>query len=165
MIEFRGQISEKNQIDRLNKVDKLIVLIFLITMVSLAVIAISVAWMLNCLTEILTELLVCEAILVIVVLSCANTPKNIALRFKLAPHIIITNETVSLELWKNGNKVWRKRKLSRIKKILDYGEIYYIIFKFGDITNAWLCQKDLLVQGTIEEFEQLFEGLIVRKTK
>lgn len=45
-----------------------------------------------------------------------------------------------------------------IKSVYDYGEYYH--FWQGDM---FLCQKSLLVQGTLEEFEKLFEGKIIRK--
>ena len=45
-----------------------------------------------------------------------------------------------------------------IKSVYDYGEYYH--FWQGDM---FLCQKSLLVQGTLEEFEKLFDGKIIRK--
>ena len=57
------------------------------------------------------------------------------------------------------------RNMEDIKKILDYGEFYDIIFYFPNKVLNCICQKDLLVEGTIEEFEKLFEDKIVRKTK
>ena len=55
------------------------------------------------------------------------------------------------------------RTLDDIKVILDYGEFYDIIFYFPNKVLNCICQKDLLVEGTIEEFEKLFEDKIVRK--
>ena len=54
------------------------------------------------------------------------------------------------------------KPISKVKKVIDMGEWYYIIFKFGDISNSWICQKDLITQGTIEDFEKIFEGKIKR---
>lgn len=45
-----------------------------------------------------------------------------------------------------------------IESVYDYGEYYH--FWQGDM---FLCQKSLIVQGTIEEFEKLFEEKIIRK--
>ena len=92
-------------------------------------------------------------------------PKKVVLRFRLSPHIIITEKDLSLELWSNGEKVWRRRNLSKVKKILDCGEVYYIVFKFGGITNAWICQKDNIINGTIKDFETLFQSKIIREFK
>lgn len=44
-----------------------------------------------------------------------------------------------------------------------YGEFYDIIFYFSNKVLNCICQKDLIVEGTMEEFEKLFEDKIVRK--
>lgn len=53
--------------------------------------------------------------------------------------------------------------------VVDYGEWYHISFtrntKIGLGNGRFVCQKDLLTQGSIEQFEKLFEGKIVRKYK
>lgn len=48
--------------------------------------------------------------------------------------------------------------LDDITKIYDFGEFYHI-WDLGPI----YCQKSLLLEGTIEEFEKIFEGKIIRK--
>ena len=57
------------------------------------------------------------------------------------------------------------RTLADVKKVLDYGEFYDIIFYFPNKVLNCICQKDLIVEGTIEEFEKLFEDKIMRKYK
>ena len=48
-----------------------------------------------------------------------------------------------------------------VKRVLDYGECYYIIYT--DMGQAIICQKDLLREGTLEEFEEIFAGKIKRR--
>lgn len=48
-----------------------------------------------------------------------------------------------------------------VKCIFDFGDWYHIVFKFPTKSIYCVCQKDLLVQGTIEEFEAVFERKIV----
>ena len=55
-----------------------------------------------------------------------------------------------------------ERATEDVKKVLDYGEFYEFRFYFPWCFGV-ICQKDLLVEGTIEEFEQFFDGKIVRK--
>ena len=55
------------------------------------------------------------------------------------------------------------RSLDDVKKIIDMGEFYDIIFYFPNQWSNCICQKDLIVAGTLEEFEKLFEDKIVRK--
>lgn len=57
------------------------------------------------------------------------------------------------------------RELSQVRIIKDYGEWYHIQFDFPHRDIHFICQKNLIVQGTVEEFEKLFEGKIVRKLK
>ena len=45
----------------------------------------------------------------------------------------------------------------------DFGEYYVLIFRDSGNFSQIICQKDLLTNGTIEQFEELFDGKIVRK--
>lgn len=57
------------------------------------------------------------------------------------------------------------RSTEDIKSIKDYGDFYQILFYFPHKSLVFVCQKDLIVEGTIEEFEERFADYIVRKTK
>jgi hypothetical protein len=50
-----------------------------------------------------------------------------------------------------------------IKGVRDFGEYYVLIFRGLGNFSQIICQKDLLTNGTIEQFEELFDGKIVRK--
>lgn len=54
------------------------------------------------------------------------------------------------------------KSFSDIKIIKDHGEFYELIFPFGKFSNNFICQKNLLIKGTLEEFEALFEEKIIR---
>ena len=60
---------------------------------------------------------------------------------------------------------YQLRDLADVKTVNDWGEWYEVIFYFPHKSVGFICQKDLLVEGTIEEFEKLFEDKIVRKYK
>ena len=78
------------------------------------------------------------------------------------PHIIeIENGEIYAEM-SNGAAT---RNYDDIKKIVDYGEFYDIIFYFPNKVLNCICQKDLIKEGTIEDFEELFKDYIVRKYK
>ena len=62
-------------------------------------------------------------------------------------------------------KAYVEKKIEDVKKIVDYGEFYYISYYFPEKWVNCVCQKNLLVEGTIKEFEEFFEGKIVRKIK
>lgn len=75
--------------------------------------------------------------------------------------ITIDNEEICLE----AEEWCTTRKLEDVKKVKDLGEIYHILFYFPNKLFYCICQKNLITQGTIEEFEQLFKDEIVRKIK
>ena len=50
-----------------------------------------------------------------------------------------------------------------IKGVHDFGEYYVLIFRDSGNFSQIICEKDLLTHGTIEQFEELFDGKIVRK--
>lgn len=53
--------------------------------------------------------------------------------------------------------------VSEVKKVIDMGEWYHIFFNYRYRNPRFVCQKDLLKQGSINEFEKLFENKIIRK--
>lgn len=53
--------------------------------------------------------------------------------------------------------------LDKVKSVTDYGAFYDIKADMWPI--HFYCQKDLLTQGTLEDFEKLFADKLVRKTK
>ena len=55
------------------------------------------------------------------------------------------------------------KNLDDIKKVVDMGDFYKIYFYFPHKSNLFVCQKDLIIKGTIEEFEELFSAKIMRK--
>ena len=48
------------------------------------------------------------------------------------------------------------------KQVRDFGEFYEIVFLFGKISDKFICQKNLLTKGTLEQFESLFNGKLQR---
>ena len=58
----------------------------------------------------------------------------------------------------------RSAQICAIKKVKDFGD-YYAMTLPGMcviISGYFICEKDLLTNGTIEQFEELFDGKIVR---
>ena len=63
------------------------------------------------------------------------------------------------------DKMERFHMMSSVKKIVDYGEWYHFVFFYSDRDDYFVCQKSLLTKGSLEEFEAMFEGKIIRKFK
>ena len=62
-----------------------------------------------------------------------------------------------------ANKYTETRLTTDVKMVKDFGEYYEICFPFGKISEKYICQKNLLKKGSIQEFETLFSGKIVRQ--
>lgn len=55
------------------------------------------------------------------------------------------------------------KDIDLVRVVYDYGEFYELKFPFGNMSTQFICQKDLLTRGTLEEFEALFEGKLEKK--
>lgn len=92
-------------------------------------------------------------------------PKKRILNIKLQTKVIINSATISYQTIGYGyESPIKTMSFSKIKKIVDYGDWYDIIFKHGGIYNSWVCQKNLIVEGKIEDFEKLFKNKIIKDT-
>ena len=56
-------------------------------------------------------------------------------------------------------------KVCYVTEVEDWGDCYRILFGSPRRKSMFLCQKDLITEGTIEDFEELFADKIVRKTE
>ena len=74
------------------------------------------------------------------------------------------------EGWKRGKKLNNREQWNQefykytddVSKIIEYENMYIIVFS-GLMGIGIIAQKDLLVEGILEEFEKLFDGKIIRK--
>ena len=60
-------------------------------------------------------------------------------------------------------KFHHTESIDNVKLIIDYGEWYHIYFYSKN--GRFVCQKDLLCNGDLSEFERLFKDKLIRKTK
>jgi len=108
---------------------------------------------------------ICFAILNLLffILPLIMKPKTIF--YRLPRKITIDSEIITVELdAMHGEWKPKIREIEKVKVVIDYGECFDIVFR-GDTSWWWVCQKDLITKGTIEDFEKLFEGKIKRNSK
>lgn len=56
------------------------------------------------------------------------------------------------------------KAIEMVKEVVDYGEFYDLQFYYiAGRSFAFICQKDLLTQGTLEEFERIFKDKLIKK--
>ena len=73
--------------------------------------------------------------------------------------VIIADDLLESE----GKEFHCTRTLSQVKKVIDRGEWYHIYFYYPYKNPRFICQKDLIKEGTIEEFEAMFADKMERK--
>ncbi len=72
--------------------------------------------------------------------------------------VFVNNTMVSVEI----NKRTESRLPEEVKEVHDHGDFYVICFS-NRKSFQYICQKNLISKGSVEEFERLFEGRIVKE--
>ena len=157
MIKFCGPLSEQQKARLLNKLSKEERTVFGIFL-PLICIAVFVFWV-SFKFPILEIFPYLIAALIISFIICLSRPlfTKTPSRLPIQTHIIIENGIVKNEL--NGAQI----SLQKVKKVLDDGDIYFIFKSGSAFSNAFVCPKNLLIEGSIAEFETLFQGKIIYK--
>ena len=161
MIEFCGEQSTECKLLLAKKKSLKIGLIFSLCSLVLSIIALIIG--------ILNNRIIYSIILIVILfllsLSMFLMPKKRIENVKINSKIIIDKNIVSMLYSTNlhTNRLPVNKNIQKIKKIYDYGICYCIIFNFGDITNAWVCEKKLISKGSIAEFENIFKDKIIKK--
>lgn len=97
--------------------------------------------------------------MVVITLFSPYIERKKTLQLLLPEKVIIDGGgTISIQ-WSDLSVV---EPINNIKKILNNGGCYYMIFRHAQVRDC-MIQKSMIQMGTIEEFETLFEGKIVRK--
>jgi hypothetical protein len=152
MIEFYGELSEECKRYMQNTVSKIRYMTFPLLIVILCTPIIIAAIMWN-------WIFILGLLVTIPGSVFAVMPDKKGANLVTPTRITIEQESMESE----GDKFYHSRNMSDVKKIIDLGGWYHIIFYFPHKSMYFVCQKNLIVKGTGEEFEKLFEGKIVRK--
>ncbi|MFQ6749888.1 MAG: hypothetical protein ACLRFR_03525 [Clostridia bacterium] len=159
MISFEGKLSEKcleNSLYKKHKVGGYICLIVGIVSLLMTVLTVFIS------SEYVIEFAIMSAILFIltIVFFIKPNPKMLSNYYFLPIKINIDKEKSIISQVIQGKSV--NYKLEYVKQVIDMGEWYNIAFKY-DSSAMITCQKNLIVEGTIEDFEKLFADKIIRK--
>ena len=150
MIEFKGKVTSKNAIKSQGRMLKAIFIISVAIAMLLMLILLGAAWFFR------TLILIMMPVVIIGIIVIPN--KHIAL---LPERLFIdTDERTIVSQIKGMNETFKM--LDSVTKVEDYGDCY--AFYFGNRVSGlgFIAQKDLITQGTIEEFEEIFEEVLVR---
>lgn len=164
-IEFSGTLCEQAREDRMQRINNIFV--YLVAFCLLATVAVIVTCFVMSayyLLIIFVPLLTLFAVLIFLMYRPDKQARLFYSSYLTEPFTItISNGVITNSYFEKSRLVSGGKSVNSVKRVLDVGEWYYIIFKFGDISTSWVCQKDLLTKGTIEDFENLFENKLVRK--
>ncbi len=140
----------------------LVTIMFVVLGVILETLGISVAIGFNE-KNLLLEFFIFGLIIIVFIVIFILTNRKTKIKIEWDFDIIIENEMITINCRHQINGVIATKPIKKIKKVVDFGEYYYLYVCRWDASNGIICQKDLLIEGSLEEFEKLFEGKIQRK--
>ncbi|MGM9632395.1 MAG: hypothetical protein ACI3XL_04815 [Eubacteriales bacterium] len=144
MIEFKGSLNGKALIHFVNKFKKMFIVALFIS-------------------SVLVSILYTTAVFIIFLFSSLIIIACPAKWFAtIAPnriYIDLEDRTIVSEIVGSRESF---RMIDDTVKVSDYGDFYTFNFNSKRDQYNFIVQKDLITQGTIEEFEQIFEEVLVR---
>ncbi|MGN1094738.1 MAG: hypothetical protein ACI4SC_07135 [Candidatus Neoclostridium sp.] len=153
MIEFKGELSANCKKFVLSEETKVARLSAIIPSIPMAIADIWISLSVD------LFYLIFLPVLIFIVVLAGLTPKEKSYGLIMTKKVELCDDYLSSE----GEKFEEVRVLDDVKCVVDYGDWYKIYFYFPHKSLRFICQKDLLVKGTIEEFEEMFAGRIKRK--
>lgn len=146
MIEFRGELSKECKEFMMKSVRKAEHIISIILAIIWLIPGIALGWFL--------QMPIIYPLWMIVVVIIALAPiigKNKG-DGTFPEKVYVENGKITAE----SEHFYSEVSLDDVYKVVDYGEWYHVLF-LEEMDKRFVCQKDLIKQGTLEEFEALFE--------
>lgn len=162
MINFSGTISDETVIYIQKKLMFMLLISAIFGSLVVGSIFIGIGFTTDPIAFIMTvpmALLIIIACICLIIFSFVPRRKIMEKMLPISITIDEDNEEITVKMAKENFA----ESLSSVSKILDKGGIYDIRISSPLQISSIVCQKNLLVEGSIEEFEKLFEGKIVRK--
>jgi len=160
-IEFEGMLSDEIRMRHLKRQSVFLVILGLCMLIVFIVpptIVFGIKGDVAFAKEMIVSCVVCVVFYLMILIPVPKTRL-----FKFGQRITITEETVT-RVFTQGQVLVYSVPIKKIRKVYDYGDCYYLSLSLiGDPSDVWICQKDQIKQGTIEDFEKLFEKKIVRR--
>ena len=158
MIEFKGKLS-KNSKMRLLK-DQVMLYFVIMLLVYFVVGGIALIIALSCEFMFLFWItMIVLTLLFVLFLVIPFTGREKELKYLVYKNIIVDTKDEYIYVTRNFDNYTYCVKFSQLKKIIENEEFFHLKIRFK--INGVICQKDLITQGSIEEFKKIFDGLIV----
>ena len=158
MIRFLGDLTgeSKKYLLKRHCMFQLFVWLIATSIIGVPIVALALSWKII--------VLWCYIAYVVIFMVVCLLPPSKQARSEFMPKEIFIDFKEEMIVQKSEKKE-RFHELSSIKCIYDYGEWYYITFCFGNKDQYFLCQKSLLIEGSLDDFEKFFEDRLVKRTK
>ena len=153
MIEFRGEMSGRCKKYTLRRASRIGLIAGIISAIVFGIPLVVCIFTIHWVFVLSIPVLVMFALL-------AGMPPDKKNHCLIIPSSIIINPETNTLISKS-NKFYDERSIDEITHIIDYGEWYNIFFRKRN--EHFVCQKDLIFKGSLEDFETLFEGKITKK--
>ena len=154
MIEFNGYISGDAQKYFFRKSRLIASTVFIMVGLLLLPAAISFHKVLDGFNLLL--IYICSIAFILIAIFLPKTKKG---KQKILPKkIAFVGESV----YCTADTYSESKYIEDVKYVKDHGSFYELVFPFGKISEKYICQKDLITVGSIEDFENLFKDKIVR---
>ena len=150
MIEFKGKVTSKNAIKSQGRMLKTFLIICAAIAMLFMLVLLGAHWFFR------TLILAMIPTIIIVFIIIPN--KYMAF---LPERLFIDTEERTIVSQVNGQRETFKM-LDAVTKVEDHGDYYAFYFNNRISGLGFVAQKDLITQGTIEEFEYIFEEVLVR---
>ena len=156
MIDFKGELTGKSRKFLLKKQSKIQVIAFSLSLIVVfpVILALAIRFSMSIIWCYLGI-----SILILILTSLPSDKKSQKTFMPIRVYVDLEDEVIVHEC----ETCERFHGLDTVKAVYDYGEWYYFKFYFSARDLYFVCQKDLLAEGTLEEFETLFADKIVRK--
>ena len=107
----------------------------------------------------LTVLLFYIVLIVSIIFLILIFGKNKKINKKEKPNKIYTDGQYITSISESNSDT---KRVEWVKEVIDHGEFYEISFPLGKMSHIFICQKDLLKQGNLKEFEALFKDKLIK---
>lgn len=156
MIVFDGYLTDKSQEffvgKLLNNFSKVVVILLLFTLP----IWIFLSNRTNTFIYVMPSMLILILFSPLIFRICVSKKE----RQRNVPKKVIVNEGIVTSV---SDKAIISKNIVQVKEVRDYGDFYYLVLPKRYIDTVFVCQKDLLSKGTLDEFEFLFKDKIIKK--
>ena len=160
MIEFKGELSENSKMRLLKDQVKIYIasmlLVYLVIGGGALIIALSCEFMFLFWTTMLAITILCVLCIII-----PFVWREKELKYLIYKNIIVDTDDEYIYVTRECDNHTFSIRFDEITKIIENEEYYYIKKEFK--LDGYVCQKDLITEGSIEEFEEIFNDLIVKK--